>query len=464
MDRRTYEGPMDWEYQNKGPIDPTSPFAQAAQNRGLRNGFASPSKPTPSIFASPTKNPQHRTLFSSQQTSSLSKPSAPPFRNPAFTTPRKPFDQVVMSETSDMEDSPARTEASDFANDTPEADRMGDVSMSGTVTPAKIDKIFRYSKAASSNRRHMPGKGEIRPHRDYGLSELTRRKKRYGHERDLYHGRQQSQDSDMELDDDMDYNGRRRRNDRAPKRQGGLVGSMFHMMEEHNTAPENLYRWIQLGINGFMGGLFCVVVISVVHTIRSDIRAVNEAARQEIRVKMAACQDEYMANHCATTNAPAFKKMCSEWYDCMMQDPESIVRVRATMTEVANIMNDFFGNLNLKAWGAVLAFLVITTFANNLMIGAKSAPAPGPVARPTISSSGSHLEHPSSRGDVMWIPVQTPKMRSRRFIDDDTDTDSTPPNMHKMLPPYTPSGKRSPSKRERSLSPIKYGRSPMKGY
>lgn len=38
MDRRTYEGPMDWEYQTRGPIDPTSPFAQAAQNRGLQNG------------------------------------------------------------------------------------------------------------------------------------------------------------------------------------------------------------------------------------------------------------------------------------------------------------------------------------------------------------------------------------------------------------------------------------------
>lgn len=255
-----------------------------------------------------------------------------------------------MSEASDMEESPVPTEASDVFNDTPEADRMSDVSMTGTITPAKIDKAFRYNKSSSSGRRqYMSGKGEIRPHRDYGLSELSRRKKRYGHERELFHGRRQSQDSDDESSDDVAY-GRRRKNDRAPKRQGGLVGSMFHMMEEHHTAPENLHRWIQLGINVFLGGLFCAVVISVVHTIRSDIHAVNEAARQEIRVKMAACQDEYMANQCATTNAPAFKKMCGEWYDCMMQDPESIVRVRATMTEVANIMNDFFGNLNLKAW------------------------------------------------------------------------------------------------------------------
>lgn len=32
MESRTFEGPMDWEYQDRGPLDPTSPFAQAAHN------------------------------------------------------------------------------------------------------------------------------------------------------------------------------------------------------------------------------------------------------------------------------------------------------------------------------------------------------------------------------------------------------------------------------------------------
>jgi hypothetical protein len=31
MERRTFESPMDWEYQNQGPMDPTSPFVQSAQ-------------------------------------------------------------------------------------------------------------------------------------------------------------------------------------------------------------------------------------------------------------------------------------------------------------------------------------------------------------------------------------------------------------------------------------------------
>ena len=32
MNPRTYEGPMDWEYQGSGPRDPTSPFTHAAQS------------------------------------------------------------------------------------------------------------------------------------------------------------------------------------------------------------------------------------------------------------------------------------------------------------------------------------------------------------------------------------------------------------------------------------------------
>lgn len=31
MDRRTFEGPMDWEYQSQPPVDHTSPFAKLGQ-------------------------------------------------------------------------------------------------------------------------------------------------------------------------------------------------------------------------------------------------------------------------------------------------------------------------------------------------------------------------------------------------------------------------------------------------
>lgn len=227
---------------------------------------------------------------------------------------------------------------------------MSDVNMSGTITPAKIDKAFRYHKGACSARKHVSGKGEIRPHRDVGPTELTRRRKRS--ERSNYAWRQ-SQDSDDDSDDSFSTRSRHRprhRNNRKPQPHGGVVASVLRMMEENHTAPENLHRWIQLGINIFLGLIFCGVVASIVRAVHSDIAAVNEAARQDIRAKAARCRNDYIVNHCATTDAPAIKELCNKWFDCMSHNPDSIVRVRATMTEIANIMNDFFGHLNLKAW------------------------------------------------------------------------------------------------------------------
>jgi len=35
MNRRTFEGPMDWEYQDQGPVDVSSPFAQLSRKQHI---------------------------------------------------------------------------------------------------------------------------------------------------------------------------------------------------------------------------------------------------------------------------------------------------------------------------------------------------------------------------------------------------------------------------------------------
>ena len=59
---------------------------------------------------------------------------------------------------------------------------------------------------------------------------------------------------------------------------------------------------------------------------------------------------------------------------------------------------------------------------------------------------------------------QTPSRRRQGLLDEDTDTDASPPKLMPMLASYTPSVHGSPSRRERSRSPVKYRRSPSKGY
>lgn len=54
-DQRSYEGHMDWEYHNnKGPVDATSPFAQASQRGAKLCKFSDESHPD--VILTPSRN------------------------------------------------------------------------------------------------------------------------------------------------------------------------------------------------------------------------------------------------------------------------------------------------------------------------------------------------------------------------------------------------------------------------
>lgn len=359
MDSKSFEGPMDWEYQDRGPFDPTSPFAQAA-NGVSRNIFRTPlksaSRPVNPFanLATPSKPqplPPQASLFTPQLSS---KHIAPPFKNPAFTTPRRPVDKVVLSEASSAEDSPAPTEASDYPNDTPEADHKVGAAMGGAVTPLKIDKATRFGKSGPLFKKYVSGKGEIRGHRDVAVG--VRKRKRHNYDRDVggvgRHGR--AQDSDA-WDSDLDADAAPRTASRAQEtgRQGerkGAFESFFHALNKYPNTPDHMQRWMQFGANLFLVSVLAYLGWSVVSTVRSDIYKANEMARMELMSKMTECQTQYTMNECAKKDRPALRVMCDEWYDCMMQNPESIMRVKVTAKQVAEIINEFSETMHIKAW------------------------------------------------------------------------------------------------------------------
>ncbi|SPJ73489.1 uncharacterized protein FTOL_03219 [Fusarium torulosum] len=468
MDRRTYEGPMDWEYQDSGPFDPTSPFTHAAKSNS-QNGFASPSKPSlrPNPFANlgtPSKTQPPQSSFFTPQVSS--KAAAPPFRNPAFTTPRRPFDDFALSEASGAEDSPALTEASEFPNDTPEADRISDVNMSGMTSPSKVDKSYRYNKAPFSSKKHTPGRGEIRASRELSVTELMRKRKRHNFDRDVSSiVRHRWTESDSDSGDSIAP--RRSRSKRMPKESPkGLISSLFHILDEHPNAPDNLYRWVKLIVNFLIVSVFVYLGWSVVSTVKTDITNANQTARFEIMGRITECQNRFNENGCANQNRPpALNDMCNQWSECMTQNPEAIMRVKVTAKQIAEIINEFADAMNLKAWGFFFAVLIFCAFANNFFLGgyANNKPAAPVPSQPVVSSRDSAMG-PENGPGFMWVPVQTPRLKRHMILDDGTDTDNTPPKMKTLLPPpYTPSSRRSPSKGDRGRSPIKYNRSPSKG-
>lgn len=379
MDARSFEGPMDWEYQDRGPFDPTSPFAQAA-SKAQRNseapaslGHGPDSLIGLAVFGSPIKSPSRcDNPFTNLSTPSKPQPLppqtsrftpqlpprniAPPFRNPAFTTPRKPVDEAVFSEASGAEESPAPTEMSDYPNDTPEVDHgMGTVT-GGPLAPLKIDKTSRYGKTGLFSKKYASGKGEIRAHRD--LSVGMRKRKRHNYDRDvgsvaLHHHAQDSEGWDSEFDTDNENRSRSSTRPRQHEKQGkarGTFESFFYALNKYPNTPDHMQRWMQLGANLFLVSVLAYLGWSVVSTVRSDISKANEIAQQELQSKMTECRTQYTMNECARGDRPALRLMCEGWYDCMMQNPDSVMRVKVTAKQVAEIINEFSETMHLKAW------------------------------------------------------------------------------------------------------------------
>ncbi|KAF5590646.1 nucleus export BRL1 [Fusarium subglutinans] len=474
MDRRTYEGPMDWEYQNSGPFDPTSPFTHAAKSNPQNGKFtftdvaavavASIIHHVWQLFANrtPSKTKPPQSSFTPQLSS---RTTAPAFRNPAFTTPRRPFDDVALSEASGAEDSPALTEVSDFPNDTPEGDRMSDINMSGMTSPSKIDKSFRYSKTPFSSKKHTPGRGEIRATRDLSVSEFIRKRKRHNLDRDVSSiTRHRWTESDSDSEDSIAprrTRGKKKATKEAPR---GFLGSLLHMLDEHPNAPDNLYRWVKLIVNFFLVSVFVYIGWSIVTTVKTDIENANEMARIEIMGRITECQTQYSINGCAKNDRPALRVACEEWSECMTQNPEAIMRVKVTAKQIAEIINEFSEAMNLKAWGFFFAVLIFCAFANNFFLGGYVSKPALPVQSQPAAPPHDPSMAPENGPGFMWVPVQTPRMQRHMLLDDGTDTDSTPPPKMKTIlaPPYTPSLRRSPSKTDRGRSPVK-NRSPSKG-
>ncbi|RDA90319.1 hypothetical protein CP533_0390 [Ophiocordyceps camponoti-saundersi (nom. inval.)] len=462
MDSRTFEGPMDWEYQGRGPLDPTSPFSHAARNaqRNIR-----PSNPFANL-GTPSKAQQPPPQAARFTPKLPARNMAPPFRNPAFSTPRRPFDEVVLSEASGAEDSPAATELSDYPNDTPEADHKAEAHGVISIAPLKIDKSSRYGRS----KKHAPGKGEIRGRRD--ASAGMRKRKRHNCDRDVgsvnrhYHGHD-SEAWDSEFDSDNGADLRRPGSRSDTGRNQGAFESFFQALNKYPNTPDHMQRWMQFGANLFLVSVLAYLGWSVVSTVRSDIHKANEVARQELMSRMTECQTQYTMNECSKKDRPALRIMCDEWYDCMMQNPESILRVKVTAKQVAEIINEFSETMHLKAWAIVVAFILVCTTVNvgtfNRQGGHKpvvSAPAPqasntAPIADPDVARS------PGIAPGYMLVPVHTPRLSRRAQLDDGTDTDTSPLNFKAAISRLTPSARKSPSKGDRQLSSVK-NRAPIR--
>ncbi|KAH6607056.1 hypothetical protein Trco_003369 [Trichoderma cornu-damae] len=451
MERRTFEAPMEWEYQNTGPVDLTSPspLKPSTQSNPF-SAFGTPSKPPTRSFFTPQLAPRVTT----------------------WPCPKPPAPRT----------NPAPTEVSAFPNDTPESEHMIDATAGNNTTPTKIDKASRYKRG--SPRKHASGRGEIRPLRESPRKELQvlRKRKRHNYDRDVgsvirhlprdWDG--DASDSDMSLtsyrgaspskkapppsppppppsSSSFSSSSQQRAHQAAPTRPSGegWFVSALGTMDRYPGAPDHIYRWLQLGLNCFIMGIVMFFGWSVVEAVRSDIRNANEMARMEIMSRITECQKPLHEQR-MHQEGPA--------------GAARAVRPMVTIKQVAEVINEFADAMNLKAWIMFGTIAVFVIFSNVLLGWGRSKGHPAPL-HPTAFSHVPPMA-PDATPAHFRARFETPRAQRYAFIEDDmTDADPSPPKM--ALGPgfaYTPSGRRSPSKGERPLSPIKYHRSPNKGY
>lgn len=483
---------MDWEYHNnKGPVDATSPFAQASQRGAKLSSFASPaprqpqypglrpnpfSKPDIAMTDSPFKAQAHKLPQSSIfNTSFQNHPRATPFRNTAFTTPQRRVDELA-SEMSGAETSPALTDISEAAmEDTPEPDRDNDFGKM-TITPARAKNIFAA---------HISGRGELPRPRDSRVNDRVRKRRRQVGDKDvgsvrprLHHDSDQSSDSDV-YDEGSSREGRRGGNSRRQRRRAspGWLSSFLTTIHDHPNAPVIMSWWIQFAVN-FCFALMGVAAFAMIgHMILADFRYAAGEARSKLLAEMEACAHDYTKNRCApkADRMPALIAFCDELEICMSQDPAKIKSLAISSKQMAITINEFFNVLSFKAWGFILSLIIIFLLANNLGHSKfrQSMASEVNTHQPSGPAPSQHLFPPSQdpKQAFIWAPVTPKNLRRGIYFKDASETDDSPQSDFKaIMPAPTPSGRRSPSKgdrdrdrgQDRVYSPSK--RSPTKFY
>lgn len=309
---------------------------------------SSPSRTSPSKPLPPT--PPHQPSIFAPNASLHRTITAPPFRNPAFTTPRKPFDADAISEYSAAESSPAATDASDFP-DTPENDHSYDVGRM-TITPATMNKNRSSPKKS--------GKGEIST-TIFASRDKVRKRKRYNENRDVsglrlpYLQQDEYDESDYESDEST-FPPNKPRSNQMQRKKDSWFGTFLSTIQKHPYAPSILGYWVTFAFNLFCVSGACWVAWAIIGGLRQDFLLEKEAKRAEILGVIEKCTSNYVNNKCAPPEKrlPAMYQICEEWAECMNKNPDNVKQIANGAKEMARIMNDIVDTMSYKTIVSIL--------------------------------------------------------------------------------------------------------------
>ena len=368
MARRTYESPMDFQWQSgHGPSPLDSPFLKpstdiipssgglAGRKRELIAFIDEPKLLTDELgdfdhFDSPRKPslPTLRTLDSrSSNTSSTPVTKAPmQFRSSAFTTPRKPI-EIDFSSGPENQSSPLADN-----EDTPEPPAKSDTAPTdNALVMFHGNEHDSRSPTRSIFDSHMPGRGEIfrKPYPGAMVRRAHKRRRRGAEGRDVRILRRHPSDaSDYEYHDQPGSSGGPAHTNASP-REIGLIPSILTFVDAHPNLPDVLSRYAQFLLNLFFVGVLMFIVYCFFATIRSDVDEASREVAAETMAEMVACTREFKSNKCDSADrVPAMESMCNSWQKCMDRDPAMVGRARVSAQTFAEIITSFAEGISYK--------------------------------------------------------------------------------------------------------------------
>ncbi|OAL35141.1 hypothetical protein AYO20_05618 [Fonsecaea nubica] len=352
---RGTESFMDFEWQGHGPLDPTSPYhkrvVEMQAKKRTHSEFGSPEKP-----AIPTlREPNNQPFFFSD--APAPPPESSPFRNPSFTTPRKPFD-IDFSSPPENSSPLAATENEDTPDVTP---LPIEFKSSPSKTENKRNSLFGlYGRFAPS-----PGRGEIRKPTSDAVARRIHKKRRRAQQfdRQLVVGRKGSLD---DSDDESAPSPTEPEPKKPPVEEVGWITGLFTFIHTYPDAPSIIAKYLQVFFNAAILGGCLYMFWAFYATIQADVDRASEDAMAEVLAEMAACSKNFIENRCAAdTRLPALEAVCSNWELCMKRDPSAVKRARLSAHTFAEIFNSFVEPISLKTMIFTITLVVVGLVVNN---------------------------------------------------------------------------------------------------
>lgn len=124
-----------------------------------------------------------------------------------------------------------------------------------------------------------------------------------------------------------------------------------NLMYKFSIMPMIIMTWCQMMFNFFVIVVFVRGFRHVLEIFENDLGKHMNTQSSLILENVISCSKEYVRNNCSNSNIlpPALEPYCQKWANCMNSDIDILMSTKETAHVLADIINNFFGQLSNRS-------------------------------------------------------------------------------------------------------------------